>query len=167
MGLVAALFVVGGALLFGSSVFGNGSDHTSTPSPSSPSALPTRAVTTPSPTTPSPSQSTTPTKKPKRPTAAGMEAFVRDYLATVSRDPVTAWQRLTPGFRSASGGFSSYRAFWDPVTTATLTDVFADPQGLTVTYGVRYTRVGGRGSTDRTRLRLVYEKGGYLIDGEG
>lgn len=169
VGLVAVLFVVGGALLFGSSVFVGGHDSSaSAPSPS-PSALPSKAVTTSSAPSPTPSPSASPTgkKKSKPPTAAGMESFLRGYLATVADDPATAWQRLTPAFRNASGGFTSYRSFWASVTAATLTDVFADPQDLTVTYGVRYTRSDGRGSTDRARLRLVYDAGRYRIDGEG
>lgn len=167
VGLVAVCFVVGGALLFGSSLFGSGGPEHAAPPARSPSRLPSRAVTTSSAPSPTPTPSATPTKKKPRPTAAGMEAFLRSYLVTVAGDPAAAWPRLTPAFQRRSGGFPSYQAFWGTVTRATLTDVFADPQGLTVSYGVRYTRADGRTSTDRTQLRLVYHAGRYRIAGEG
>ena len=167
IGLVALIFVVGGALLIGSAVFG-GRDGSATPRAAASSTPPTAAGTTsaaPSPTvTPSP----TPTRKPRpKPSAAGMERFVTDYLATVTRDPATAWTRLTASFRNNSGGFASYRQFWETVSRAEPSDVEADPDAMTVQYAVTYTRRNGSTASDSTRLRLVFEDGSYLIDGEG
>ncbi len=51
-----------------------------------------------------------------KPTAKGIENFIRDYVATVSTDPEQSWQMLTPKFQVESGGFDTYRKFWDPAT---------------------------------------------------
>jgi hypothetical protein len=174
--LVALIFVVGVALLVGSTVFG-GSGGSARPAAAPSRTPPTVAETTSSP--PSPSRSATPThakksKKPRpkpkpkpKPTAAGMESFLGRYLATVARSPAVGWTMLTPSFRNASGGFASYRGFWETVTRAEPRDVAADPRALTIGYGVTYTRRNGATSFDSTRLRLVFRDGDYFIDGEG
>jgi hypothetical protein len=167
--LVALIFVVGGALLIGSVVFG-GPTRSAKPEAAPSSSPPTVAETTSS--TPSPSQTPTRTRKPKpkprpKPTAAGMERFVVGYLATVARDPAAGWSLLTPSFRNDRGGFGSYLQLWDTVTRAVPRDVDADPRSLTIGYTVDYTRRDGSTSVDSTRLRLVFRGGGYLIDGEG
>jgi len=169
--LVVLIFVVGGALLIGSVVFG-GPTRSAKPEAAPSSAPPTVAETTSS--APSPSQTPTRTKKPPskpkprpKPTSAGMERFVVGYLATVARDPAAGWSLLTPSFRNISGGFGSYLQFWDTVTRAVPHDVDADPRALTIGYTVDYTRRDGSTSVDSTRLRLVFRDGGYLIDGEG
>ena len=169
--LVVLIFVVGGALLIGSVMFG-GPTRSAKPEAAPSSSPPTVAETTSA--APSPSQTPTRTKKPKpkpkprpKPTAAGMERFVVGYLAAVARDPATGWSLLTPSFRNASGGFGSYLQFWDTVTRAVPRDVDADPRALTIGYTVDYTRRDGSTSVDSTRLRLVFRDGGYLIDGEG
>jgi hypothetical protein len=172
--LVALIFVVGVALLVGSTVFG-GSEG-----PARPAAAPSRTPPTVAETTssaPSPSPTATPThpkksKKPRpkpkpKPTAAGMESFLGRYLSTVARSPAVGWTMLTPSFRNASGGFASYRGFWETVTRAEPRDVAADPRALTIGYGVDYTRRNGATSFDSTRLRLVFRGGDYFIDGEG
>ena len=166
--LVVLIFVVGGALLIGSVVFG-GPTRSAKPEAAPSSSPPTVAETT---SAPSPSQTPTRTKRPKpkprpKPTAAGMERFVVGYLATVARDPAAGWSLLTPSFRNDSGGFGSYLQFWDTVTRAVPYDVDADPRALTIGYTVDYTRRDGSTSVDSTRLRLVFRGGGYLIDGEG
>jgi hypothetical protein len=96
-----------------------------------------------------------------------MESFLGRYLATVARSPAVGWTMLTPSFRNASGGFASYRGFWETVTRAEPRDVAADPRALTIGYGVTYTRRNGATSFDSTRLRLVFRDGDYFIDGEG
>jgi serine/threonine protein kinase len=99
-------------------------------------------------------------------TAEGMEAFVRDYLATVTTDPAAAWDRLTPRFQEASGGFGAYRRFWAPIRSATVSDVQTDPERLTVEYRVEYDGPDNRPEEDLVRLQLVFEDGQYLIDAE-
>ena len=174
--LVVLIFVVGGALLVGSVLFG-GPDR-----PAEPGAAPSSSPATVAETTSSaprasasatPTLTNTPKPKPKpkptqpKPTASGMQRFVTGYLATVARDPVAGWTLLTPSFRNASGGFGSYSRFWDTVTRAVPRDVVADPRALTIGYTVDYTRRDGSTSVDSTRLRLVFRGGDYLIDGEG
>jgi hypothetical protein len=167
--LVVLIFVVGGALLIGSVVFG-GATRSVKPEAapaSSPSTVAESASSAPSPS-PTPTRTKKPRPKPRpKPSAAGMERFVVGYLATVARDPAAGWSLLTPSFRNTSGGFGSYLQFWDTVTRAAPHDVDAVPRALTIGYTVDYTRRDGSTSVDSTRLRLVFRGGDYLIDGEG
>ena len=106
-----------------------------------------------------PSEESTPA-----PTAAGMEAFVRDYVAAVSTDPDTAWTMLTPKFQRESGGLENYRDFWSDVGNGEVLEVTADPQSLVVSYRVRFDNFG---TGERpTVLSLAYDGSGYRIDGE-
>jgi hypothetical protein len=123
--------------------------------PASPSA---GASTDPSPT-PTPTEERTPA-----PTAAGMEAFVRDYVAAVSTDPDTAWTMLTPKFQRESGGLENYRDFWSGVGNGEVLEVTADPQSLVVSYRVRFDNFGT--GQRPTVLSLAYDGSGYRIDGE-
>ena len=123
----------------------------------------------PQPTTSAPATSPSPTRTASAggPTAAGMADFVRTYLATVTRDPRAAFAMLTPSFQQRSGGYAGYSEFWAAVRGATPSDVRADPERLVVSYHVDYQ--GPRKKVppaDDVSLRLVYEDGHYLIDGE-
>lgn len=116
------------------------------------------------------SVSPTPTPEPSptvaQPTAAEMETFIRDYLATVVTDPAQAWPDLTPAFQKASGGYDQYRGFWTNYSGAEVTRFAADPKALTVDYQVRYTLANGSRQTDRVTLELEYVRGTYRIKGE-
>ena len=82
-----------------------------------------------------PSASSTP--QVSQPTPAGMEDFIRTYLATVTSNPDTAFSMLTPGFQQASGGIGGYRGFWDTIRSAdVLSFSGANPDDLTVGYAV-------------------------------
>jgi hypothetical protein len=99
-----------------------------------------------------------------KPTAKGMEAFIRDYVATVSEDPDAAWKMLTPKFQRESGGLDTYRRFWDDATDGRVLSISADPDNLTVSYQVRFDHFdNGPGPTV---LDLTFEHGRYLINGE-
>ena len=99
-----------------------------------------------------------------KPTAKGMEAFIRDYVATVSDDPDAAWKMLTPKFQRESGGLDTYREFWDDATDGRVLSITADPGNLTVSYQVRFDHFdNGPGPTV---LDLRFDNGRYLINGE-
>lgn len=99
-----------------------------------------------------------------KPTAAGMEAFIRSYVAAVSDNPDAAWTMLTPKFQAESGGLAHYKSFWTSATNGRVLDISADPQDLTVSYHVHFDNFdNGPGPTV---LELVYQGGRYLIDGE-
>jgi hypothetical protein len=109
-----------------------------------------------------------PEPEPEEPQAdAGeMEAFVTDYLATVTADPRATWSRLTPQFQEASGGFGSYRGFWSTIRSAEPSGVSADPEAMTVSYTVDYTRNDGSTWTDQVTLELAMDGEDYLVAGE-
>jgi eukaryotic-like serine/threonine-protein kinase len=98
------------------------------------------------------------------PTAKGMRSFIRNYVAAVASNPDAAWQMLSPKFQQESGGLDTYRKFWSGVGSGRVLDVSADPRNLVVSYRVRFDNFGtGRRPTV---LKLVFDGGRYLIDGE-
>ena len=155
-GLLLVVLVVG-AWLVGRS--GSGSPQSGA-DPRGPSATP------PTSTQPSTQPSTPASSTSTGPTAAGMTGFVSDYLGTVTRQPERAFAMLTPSFQQASGGYGTYHSWWAPIHGATVSDLHADPAAMTVSYHVVYDGPRSRPSSDDVRLRLVYESGHYLIDGE-
>jgi hypothetical protein len=99
-----------------------------------------------------------------RPTAAGMESFIRDYVSAVSEDPDRSWTMLTPKFQRESGGLDHYRSFWADATNGRVLSITADPKSLSVSYHVHFDNFhNGPGPTV---LDLKYQDGHYLIDGE-
>jgi hypothetical protein len=157
--LVACALVV--VLAAGAWLLGRSGTPRQSAGPTGSSSAPPRSGTA---ATDSPTASTAASS---RATAEGMETFVRTYLATVTRDTRSAFGMLTPSFQQASGGYPGYDTFWGPVQQATPSDVRADPTTMTVSYHVDYR--GPRSkvpAADDVRLRLVYEDGRYLIDGE-
>ena len=56
-----------------------------------------------------------------------MDAFITDYIATVTSDPRAAFERLTPEFQEASGGFEGYMGWWGTVRSAQIADVQQQP----------------------------------------
>jgi hypothetical protein len=93
-----------------------------------------------------------------------MEAFIRDYVATVAEDPNRSWTMLTPKFQQESGGLDRYHRFWDRATNGRVLSITADPASLTVSYQVHFDHFdNGPGPTV---LNLTFAEGKYLIDGE-
>lgn len=96
-----------------------------------------------------------------------MDAFITDYIATVTSDPRAAFERLTPDFQRASGGFKGYMGWWGTVRSAEIADVRSDPSDLTVGYTVNYVMKSGARSTQDVRLQLQRMDDRLLIAGEG
>jgi serine/threonine protein kinase len=115
---------------------------------------------------PSPTSSSPGTESPAPPTAPGMTQFVEDYLSEVTQDPRSTWDRLTPSFQDASGGFDSYSDFWTRVESAEPSDIRADPSNLTVRYEVEYEMRSGDETEDDVTLVLTWDGERYLIDRE-
>jgi hypothetical protein len=109
---------------------------------------------------------TTKTPPPAQATAAGMKDFIGQYLDTVTRDPATTWEQLTPAFQQASGGFGSYTGYWETIASATPRQVQADPGAMVVSYSVDYVKRDGSKVSDDVTLELVFRDGRYLIEGE-
>jgi serine/threonine protein kinase len=100
-------------------------------------------------------------------TRAQMDAFITSYLATVTSDPRAAFNRLTPEFQRASGGYEGYMGWWGRVQSASLAEVASDPSDLTVGYTVNYVMRTGERNTQRVRLQLERFDDQLLIAGEG
>ena len=142
-------------------------DPSTTSSGGSPSRTPSASASqSPSSRSPSPSPSRTPSPSPTKakPTAAGMESFIRDYLATVGTNPDAAWTKLTPKFQRQSGGLAKYRKFWTGAGPGRVLALSADPSALVVSYRVKFENFGTGRAT--TVLGLVFRNGRYLIDSE-
>ncbi len=137
-----------------------------TPPPGAGPGSTSSTTTSESPETPEPS---TPASSPaeRAPTPAQMRDFIASYLETASTDPAAAFERLTPGFKSESGGLSGYEAFWGGVSNARLVALDADPDAMTVSYRYSYDYEDGAARTEEVFLQLVEDgDGGLLIDGE-
>lgn len=118
---------------------------------------------------PSPSETTSETTEAEEdqgPTAEQIEDFITEYLRLVTSDRDKAWGMLTPAFQSASNGRSSYDAWWSQWDSATPSNIKADPDGLTVSYTVKYTDADGRTQTDNVSLFLEYADDTLRIAGE-
>jgi serine/threonine protein kinase len=111
-----------------------------------------------------PSDTTSSPAPAAEPTEEGMESFIRDYVAAVASDPETSWQMLSPKFQVESGGFETYRKFWDPATNGRVRSISANPENLSVSYQVRFDNFNN--GPGPTVLDLKFEDGRYLIDGE-
>jgi serine/threonine protein kinase len=95
-----------------------------------------------------------------------MDAFITSYLSTVTSDPRTAFEQLTPEFQEASGGYEGYMGWWGRVRSATLEEVESNPSDLTVGYTVDYVMKSGARDTQRVRLQLERFDDQLLIAGE-
>ncbi|HYH71958.1 MAG TPA: serine/threonine-protein kinase [Nocardioides sp.] len=96
-----------------------------------------------------------------------MDEFITSYLATVTSDPESAFDQLTPQFQEASGGYDGYLGWWSTVRSAEVVDIQSNPSDRTVDYTVTYVMKTGRSDTQQVRLQLQREDDGYLIAGEG
>ncbi len=138
--------VVAGVLVW--AVLNSGSDRTPTTSASPPTSSP-------------------PTQSAAAATTAGIQDFVRTYLATATTDQKASWEMLTPDFQKASGSFGRYQKGWRGRPVAEVSDIVADPQDLKVTYDVTYRDAQGRKLfDDRPTLQLEFQDGLYRIAGE-
>ncbi len=122
------------------------------------------------PTGPTTSQTTSDTTAAPPPTAEQtrqqMDAFITSYLSTVTADPRAAFEQLTPGFQTRSGGFGGYMGWWGKVRSATVTGIESNPSDLTVAYSVDYVLKSGARSSDRIRLQLQRVDDQLRIAGE-
>ena len=132
------------------------------PSTASPTASPTESGSASQEPTPTPSATEDGTAEE----AEAMEGFAENYLATVTSEPRTTWEQLTPAFQEQSGGFAGYSSYWSTIAEVEVLDISADPEAGTVTYSVEYTRQNGSTVTDVVTLELRESGDSYLIAGE-
>ncbi|MGH3352860.1 MAG: serine/threonine-protein kinase [Nocardioides sp.] len=123
--------------------------------------------------TPSESASETPSESPSASetagaTAEGIDAFIRNYLATAPANPDSAFgSMLTPAFQASSGGIEGYRNWWGKVASTSVASVSPSVDPLKVTYTYNYTMKDGAQDGGTVTLGLVYADGKYLINSEG
>jgi len=146
--VLAVLAVLGATLLFG------GRDEQPRRPVSSASSTATEPAATASPET------TAPADEPTQPTAAQLEAFARDYVATASGDPDVGVTWLTSEYRDRS---PRYREVWASIRDPQILRITADPQAMTVSYTYRYRLSGGGSRTEDITLYLVQDAGRLLI----
>jgi eukaryotic-like serine/threonine-protein kinase len=120
---------------------------------------------TANPSNTKPSKSAEPSKSAApKPTAKGMESFIRDYVSTVSSNPDKAWTMLTPKFQRQSGSLEKYRQFWDSATNGRVLSISTDPANLSVSYQARFDNF--KNSPNPTVLELTFDRGRYRINAE-
>ncbi|MCR1782249.1 hypothetical protein KVF89_06865 [Nocardioides carbamazepini] len=144
--VLALLGVVGAALLF------TGGDDAPRTRPESSDAASTEAEE--EPTTAEPSADPTP------PTAAELESFARDYVATASGDPDLGFTWLTAAYQQRS---PRYQQVWASIRDPRLLSVTGDPRAMSVSYTYRYRLAGGGTRTEDITLFLVQDGDRLLI----
>ncbi|HSU01158.1 MAG TPA: protein kinase [Nocardioides sp.] len=132
-----------------------------------PEAAPDRSTESSQPSASPSEEATTKPAASAEETRAQMDAFITDYIATVTTDPEAAFEQLTPAFQEASDGYEGYIGWWGKVRSAELVQVTSVPADGTVSYTVRYEMKTGAESTQQVRLQLQREGDSYLIAGEG
>jgi serine/threonine protein kinase len=95
------------------------------------------------------------------PTAEELETFAATYVSTAADDPDAGFALLTPDYQARS---PEYVAFWGSVKKPEITDISADPAGLTVTYTYRYQQKHEGKREETVTLHLVQEGDQLLID---
>ncbi|MBS2938597.1 serine/threonine protein kinase [Nocardioides sp. J2M5] len=95
-----------------------------------------------------------------------MDAFISSYISTVTSDPRSAFDMLTPEFQTESNGFEGYMGWWGKVRSAQVTSIESNPSDLTVDYSVDYVMKTGARTSDQIRLQLQAVDDGFLISGE-
>ncbi|HEU5485603.1 MAG TPA: serine/threonine-protein kinase [Microlunatus sp.] len=131
------------------------------PSPGLTSGAPESAATasaTDSTPTPSGESST------GQPTTVELAQAVTDYYALLPDDTDAGWDRLTASYQRQTGGRESYDAFWNGISTVTVSAVRATaPDRVQAT--LRYVeKSGNRVSTERRTFRVVPSSGVLKID---
>ncbi|AYF77511.1 serine/threonine protein kinase [Nocardia yunnanensis] len=130
---------------------------TTTPPPSS-SAAPT---TPPKPTTPPPS--TTPFG-PAQP--ASVTSFVQSYYGMLPGNVSGAWSMLSPGYQSATGGYGSYSAFWNSISSVSVGAVTPNGENRAVV-ALTYVSKNGQVSSENRWIQVDSSTGRLLITASG
>jgi hypothetical protein len=101
-----------------------------------------------------------PSSGPTPPTAAELESFARDYVATASGDPELGFTWLTEAYQQRS---PRYRQVWASIRDPRILSVSGDPAARTVRYTYRYRLAGGGSRTEDITLFLVQDGTRLLI----
>lgn len=144
--VIALLGIVGAALLFA-----GGGDEESPGARTEPSDTTSADTGEPAPAVPS--------TGPAPPTAADLEAFARDYVATASGDPARGFTWLTEAYQRRS---PRYHEVWGSIREPRILSVRADPAAMTVSYTYRY-RLGSGGSRSEDITLFVVQDGERML----
>jgi eukaryotic-like serine/threonine-protein kinase len=98
-----------------------------------------------------------------QPTAAQLEAFVRDYYGELPADPAAAWAMLGAAAQSQSGGFDQYQAFYRTIGSIGFADGPTATGPDTVRATLRFQPVNGGSSTERYEFTVRPGADGKLI----
>ncbi|GAA3552553.1 hypothetical protein GCM10022263_44080 [Nocardioides daeguensis] len=144
--VVAVLGIVGAALLF------TGGGEEDPPPRTKASEATSRGEDVPTAAVPS--------AGPTPPTAAELEDFARDYVATASGDPALGITWLTRAYQQRS---PRYRQVWASIRDPRILSVSGDPTAMQVRYTYRYRLPGGGSRTEDITLFLVQDGSRLLI----
>ena len=147
-----ALAIIGAALLF---VGGEPADEPADRS-SSGSRAEERSQQAADPDEPTEAESAEPV------TAAELEEFARNYVATASNAPDDGFALLTSDYQQRS---PRYREVWSAIQEPRILQVSGNPDALSVTYTYRYRLAGNGTRTEEITLQLVDEDGTLRIAG--
>jgi eukaryotic-like serine/threonine-protein kinase len=98
------------------------------------------------------------------PSPAQLQQAVTEYYALLPENTDEAWERLGPGLRAQ--GRRQYDDYWRDVKDLTISSPPATAGPDTVTVGIDFTGVQGKGFRESHRLRLVVRDGTALIDSD-
>ncbi|TNM41269.1 hypothetical protein FHP29_09765 [Nocardioides albidus] len=145
--VITVLGVVGAGLLFagGDGERPRSSPRTSEAASTEPAEEPPTAV---------------PSDGPAPPTAAQLERFARDYVATASGDPAVGFTWLTPAYQQRS---PRYREVWASIREPRILSVTPHPATMRVDYTYRYRLAGVGTRTEDITLFLVQSGRRLLI----
>ena len=130
-----------------------------TKKPTPPTATATETATVTATPSPSPSSSVSPSESGTATPAPADDAAqaVVAYYSMLPDDPQSAWGMLGPDARASAGGYDSYRAFWDSISSLEVGDTSTD--GDVVSVDLTYD-----GSDSETRRLQVAPRGdGWII----
>jgi serine/threonine protein kinase len=99
------------------------------------------------------------------PTPEEQIALLEAYFELAPGDPTAAWQCLNPQMQGTSGGFDSYRGFWETIESVEITG-YTPNDTLTYILDLEYTDKSGNTSTERKLISMQWSNSKLLLSKE-
>ncbi|MEC3956096.1 serine/threonine-protein kinase [Nocardia sp. CDC153] len=134
---------------------------------------PTTTTTVPPSSSAAPSSSARPTTTPPPsttpfgpPSAASVTSFIQSYYGMLPGNVSGAWSMLSPGYQSATGGYSNYASFWGGISSVSVGAVTAQGDNRAVAT-LTYVSKNGQVSTENRWFQVDSSTGRLLITASG